>query len=117
MQLTPISDTHGFRRPLTLDAGDGLVHAGDLTAQGTRRDAAEFLERFGMQPFRHKIFIAGNHDFFFEEEAPDRIRDLLPPGVTYLCDSGIEIAGVRFWGSPITPWFHGWAFGRSRGPA
>jgi Icc-related predicted phosphoesterase len=36
-------------------------------------------------------------------------------GITYLNDSGCEIDGVKFWGSPITPWFHNWAFNRMRG--
>ena len=33
--------------------------------------------------------------------------------MTYLCDSGCEIDGVKFWGSPFTPWFHDWAFNRT----
>jgi len=31
-------------------------------------------------------------------------------GCHYLCDSGIEIEGRFFWGSPFTPWFNNWAF-------
>jgi Icc-related predicted phosphoesterase len=29
-----------------------------------------------------------------------------------LNDSGITIEGIKFWGSPITPWFHDWAYNR-----
>ena len=36
-------------------------------------------------------------------------------GIIYLNDSGIEIEGTKFWGSPIQPWFHDWAFNRVRG--
>ncbi|WP_226987416.1 metallophosphoesterase family protein [Parachlamydia acanthamoebae] len=30
-------------------------------------------------------------------------------------DSGVEIHGIKIWGSPITPWFENWAFNRHRG--
>jgi Icc-related predicted phosphoesterase len=33
----------------------------------------------------------------------------------YLCDSGVEIDGVKFWGSPVSPRFFDLAFNRSRG--
>jgi len=29
-----------------------------------------------------------------------------------LNDSGVTIEGIKFWGSPITPFFHDWAFNR-----
>lgn len=35
----------------------------------------------------------------------------------YLEDSGVAIEGLRIWGSPVQPWFGGWAFNRDRGPA
>ena len=34
------------------------------------------------------------------------------PNITYLNDSGVTIEGIKFWGSPVTPWFHNWAFNR-----
>ena len=43
--------------------------------------------------YKHKIFIAGTHDRFFEEH-PDRVRQLIPKGVTYLEESGVELEGV-----------------------
>ena len=42
---------------------------------------------------------------------------MIPAGIIYLNDSGIEIDGITFWGSPITPWFFNWAFNRHRGEA
>jgi hypothetical protein len=35
-------------------------------------------------------------------------------GITYLQDSGIEIDGLKFWGSPWQPWFCDWAFNLPR---
>jgi len=37
------------------------------------------------------------------------------PDITYLDDEGYEYMGLKFWGSPIQPWFHDWAFNRLRG--
>jgi hypothetical protein len=42
---------------------------------------------------------------------------LLGDGVIYLQDSEAVVEGVRFWGSPWQPEFHGWAFNLPRGEA
>jgi Icc-related predicted phosphoesterase len=43
--------------------------------------------------------------------------DNLPNNVFYLENDGCEIEGVKFWGSPVTPWFGGdfWVFNKQRG--
>jgi Icc-related predicted phosphoesterase len=92
-----------------------IIHAGDVSNKGTRRGVLEFLDWFQGLDFEHKIFIAGNHDFFFEQAVDIEIEDLIPDNVIYLNDSGIEINDLKFWGSPIQPWFHDWAFNRRRG--
>ncbi len=111
MRLVLISDTHRRHKDLVLPEGDVLVHAGDLTERGTLHEVADALAWFSQQPHPHKVCIAGNHDFYFEEQ-PRLARRLVPRGVTYLQDSGVTIEGVRFWGSPVTPWFMDWAFNR-----
>ncbi len=66
-------------------------------------------------PHRHKLFIAGNHDFLFERD-PAAARALVPPGITYLQDGGIAIDGLKIWGTPWQPTFFDWAFNLARGP-
>lgn len=122
MEITFISDTHWLiaedhqRRELTdlLPGGPILVHSGDVSGRGSEREIRLFLEWFSSLPYTHKILIAGNHDFFFEVASPEEISKLLAefPGITYLNDSGATIEGFKFWGSPITPYFHNWAFNR-----
>jgi len=115
MRLVCISDTHGDHEAVSLPAGDVLVHSGDVTAHGTESDLTGFLEWFGRQNFAHKIFVAGNHDTWLESE-PEKTQEMAnAAGVTWLNDSGIEINGFRFWGSPITPRFLDWAFMRDPG--
>lgn len=115
MKIVCISDTHSQHRGLELPEGDLLLHAGDVSRIGKRSEIEDFLAWFAAQPHQHKVFIAGNHDYFFEREAAGTIAAILPGNVHYLNDSGVEIEGVHIWGSPVQPWFHDWAFNRKRG--
>jgi Icc-related predicted phosphoesterase len=108
MRIVAISDTHTHHGELVVPDGDVLVHAGDFTNIGERPDVVDFNAWIGRQPHRHKVVIAGNHDWCFER-TPEAARALLTNAV-YLQDSGVEIEGVRFWGSPWQPWFYSWAF-------
>lgn len=115
MKIISISDTHGMHKGLILPAGDMIIHAGDISMKGDEPEILDFLAWFRDLDFEHKIFIAGNHDFYFERAPDQAIQEIIPDGITYLNDSGIEIDNIKFWGSPITPWFFNWAFNRHRG--
>ncbi len=115
MKVIAISDTHGYHDLLTLPSGDVLIHAGDVSSQGSKQEVQDFLQWFSDLNYEHKIFIAGNHDFFFERADSDMITYIIPDNVIYLNDSGISIGGLNIWGSPVTPWFFDWAFNRHRG--
>lgn len=115
MRCVLLSDTHNRHYSVKVPDGDVLVHAGDLTMRGTLSEIGEAIDWLVSLPHRHKLFIAGNHDFAFQE-SPEDARALVPPELTYLEDSGITIEGRRFWGAPWQPWFHDWAFNLSRGP-
>ena len=92
-----------------------LIHAGDVCGYGTEDEAAAFLEWFAAQPYKHKIFIAGNHDWFFEIYDKAYIDKIIPTNIHYLNDSGIEIEGFKIWGSPVQIEFCDWAFNRKKG--
>jgi Icc-related predicted phosphoesterase len=115
MRLVLISDTHQRHDQLTVPDGDVLVHAGDFSTRGGAEEVARFASWMRALPHRHKIVIAGNHDFLFERE-PAVARSMLTH-VTYLEDSGVTIEGLRFWGSPWQPRFFDWAFNLDRGVA
>ena len=122
MEITFISDTHWLVRDAQdrldmedlLPGGPILVHAGDVSGRGTETEIRQFLDWFSKLPYMHKVLIAGNHDFFFEVAKPEEVAALIAeyPGITYLNDSGATIEGIKFWGSPVTPFFHNWAFNR-----
>ncbi|KAJ6616515.1 Metallo-dependent phosphatase-like protein [Mycena sp. CBHHK59/15] len=56
-----LSDTHAHIFPVP--DGDVLLHAGDLTRHGTRRDLRRTMEWLYALPHPLKIIIAGNRDF------------------------------------------------------
>jgi len=115
MKFVVISDTHGQHAALKLPKGDVLMHAGDISSRGKRDEVLDFLNWFKELPHKYKIFIAGNHDFLFEDLPEEEIKAMIPDNVIYLCDSGVSIENIKIWGSPVTPWFFDWAFNRQRG--
>jgi len=116
MRLVCISDTHSLHRRIPdIPAGDVLIHAGDCLGAGTLNDILDLDEWLGALPHPKKILIAGNHDWAFQKE-PERAMEALTNAI-YLEDTGVEIEGVNFWGSPWTPSFLDWAFMLDRGHA
>lgn len=113
MRIVLISDTHGLHESVDVPPGDLLVHAGDLTKVGEVEEVEAFARWFAALPHRHKVVVAGNHDFLFQDD-PDLARALLGDA-TYLEDSGARVEGLRVWGSPWQPWFYDWAFNLQRG--
>lgn len=113
MKLICVSDTHARHHLTEVPDGDILIHAGDITRQGQLEDVSAFDEWLGKLPHRHKIVICGNHDFCFQNQ-PAEARAMLTNAI-YLEDSGCEIEGLTFYGSPWQPWFGGWAFNLPRG--
>lgn len=110
LEITMISDMH-MNFPLNLPGGDILIIAGDSTYRGLEDELRKFNKWMGKQDYSHIVVIAGNHDFMFERD-PSRARSLIDHADHYLNDSEVTIEGIRIWGSPITPWFHNWAFNR-----
>ena len=143
MKLVVISDTHNRHKHLTsvamgsrLPDGDLLIHAGDLTAQGLKHEVQDVFKWFKTIKDRYThgiVFIAGNHDRTFDgpkfgdddiEEGSrkkpvwlEEALSNLPSNVHYLENNSVTIEGLKIWGSPVTPWFHGdrWAFNKHRG--
>lgn len=115
MKIVFISDTHGKHQELTIPNGDMIIHAGDISSIGKEKEIIEFINWYKSLPHKYKIFIAGNHDFFFEIAEQGIIDNKIPNDIIYLNDSGCSIEGINIWGSPIQPEFLNWAFNRKRG--
>jgi Icc-related predicted phosphoesterase len=113
-EITFISDTHGKHNELTSDLPGGwmIIHAGDVSNVGLVTEINQFTNWFSNLPYQHKIFIAGNHDFGFEQKKEGIV---IPDNVIYLEDSEVVIDGIKIYGSPWQPEFFDWAFNLKRG--
>lgn len=126
MRICFISDTHSRHESLNNrlpmpDDCDVLVHCGDYSGRGSEeatRNFIQWLDKQQKERFPYVVFIAGNHDFIAERD-PDKFQEILDevnnPNIYYLNNSEVTIEGVKFWGSPWSPWFHNWAFNAERG--
>jgi Icc-related predicted phosphoesterase len=115
LRFVAISDTHCRHHSIKLPKGDVLIHSGDISYKGKKSEVEDFIKWFSGLNFKYKIFIAGNHDFYFEKEPANEILKIIPDNIIYLKDSGTVIEGINIWGSPYTPWFFNWAFNERRG--
>ena len=119
MKITFISDTHTKHKQIThaLTGGDVLIHSGDISSMGYEHEIAQFCKWFNeIDNYNHKIFIAGNHDWGFQDNV-EKVMQIVNSykTITYLQDDWVEIDGVKIYGSPWQPRFHNWAFNADRG--
>ncbi len=115
MKLVILSDTHCQR--CDVPDGDVLIHCGDHTYHGKYNESILALQWLNSLPHKYKLFIAGNHELMWEAKSGGIIRELeqLFPNIVYLENEGLEIEGIKFWGSPVQPYFFNWAFQKQRG--
>jgi len=114
MRLVCISDLHSYYLGSIPD-GDVLIIAGDICSNGNRLEIVNYDDFFGDLPHPHTLIIAGNHDWpfvYLNKEQKHKLFKYAP----YLEAEGVEIDGVKFWGSPWQPTYLDWAFNLSPGP-
>ena len=142
MKIIAISDTHGYLPKL--QPCDVVVMCGDILPLNIQRNYEASLAWLS-GPFqswalnldcKKVVFIAGNHDFVFEQlyndhvhvmgrMAPHSILQFTPehicdtlfqmdntydPKLIYLCDGSYVYQGVKFYGTPWCPSLRNWAF-------
>jgi len=73
IRIVCISDTHTGTP--SIPPGDLLIHAGDLTNDGTAKDIQAQLDWLDSLPHRYKVVIAGNHDSYFDPKSR-RLEDV-----------------------------------------
>ncbi|KAK0735425.1 Metallo-dependent phosphatase-like protein [Apiosordaria backusii] len=138
-RIVCISDTHNST--VKLPKGDVLIHAGDLTNQGSYSELSKAIQWLEKADFEVKIVIAGNHDItldsdfyqqyhhsFHNKNRQDTAECLKllnsSPTITYLCHGSTKIRltdprGPRtefnVFGSPYSPSNGLWAFGYDGG--
>lgn len=117
MRIVMVSDLHGkFPPKEEMPEGNMLIFAGDFSGATNTGSVVLFVEWLAevASIYSNVLVIAGNHDGQLEEcsSLASWAKKEISLHATYLEDSGIEIEGVKFWGSPITPEFCNWYFGK-----
>ncbi|KAF2476949.1 Metallo-dependent phosphatase [Lindgomyces ingoldianus] len=133
-RIVCISDTHN--QTPKLPKGDILIHAGDLTNQGSFTELKKTVDWLEKANFEAKIVIAGNHDItldadFYKQHGsswrwprpqdPEQCRSLLidSQSITFLENEAASIflsaptgphTCFKVFGSPCTPKLWNWAF-------
>lgn len=126
-KITCISDTHTKHNKLDgfLPGGDILICAGDITSRGYLTEIENFATWYDkIDNYDHKIFIAGNHDFGFQDDLL-KVKGILTgyKNIDYLQDDFMFLGEgeveyddmLKIWGTPWQPEFHNWAFNLPRG--
>ncbi|KAL2877586.1 hypothetical protein SGCOL_007112 [Colletotrichum sp. CLE4] len=130
-----VSDTHNTT--VKLPKGDVLIHAGDLTNQGSYSELSKAVQWLEKADFETKIVVAGNHDITLDQDfyaqhgshfhnqtlqSPQDCKALLTnsPSITYLAHETATIrlsspsgphTSFTIFGSPYSPRNGLWAFG------
>lgn len=111
MKIVALSDTHWVLNKVEIPEADLLIFAGDWSSnRGDLTDLIYFVNVLKKNNSKHKVVIAGNHDWIAYKD-PGLTKNIFDnANITYLCDSGTTIDGIKIWGTPWTPEFNDWAF-------
>lgn len=120
MVIQAISDLHGFLPDYSEKINCDIVCiCGDIVPLDIQRNSRK-SEQWLKQEFipwceslntKHVVFIAGNHDFIFEQ-SPARIANIFKNDgkIIYLNNNSCEIEGITIYGTPFSQYFGNWAF-------
>ena len=117
IRIVAISDSHNQHKKLIIPECDLLIHCGDWTSRGYKHEVEDFAKWLNKQTQCKEIVLTpGNHEKFFEEFLPESLswfKRSLPPRAHLLIDSGVELFGIKFWCSAVTPAFFDWGWNRA----
>eukprot|EP00418_Pyrodinium_bahamense_P088537 CAMPEP_0179044394 /NCGR_PEP_ID=MMETSP0796-20121207/17652_1 /TAXON_ID=73915 /ORGANISM="Pyrodinium bahamense, Strain pbaha01" /LENGTH=550 /DNA_ID=CAMNT_0020740793 /DNA_START=71 /DNA_END=1721 /DNA_ORIENTATION=+ len=124
VRILHLSDTHTLHRTIerslgTLPPADILLHTGDVSNLGTDAELGDFNDWLGelKDRFSHILLVTGNHDWIdtiAQVQAGklppaaalnfSRMRERLP-NAQVLDSEGVEVMGLRIFGSGWQPWY------------
>ncbi|KAF3187999.1 hypothetical protein TWF788_001462 [Orbilia oligospora] len=109
LRVVCISDTHNNQFQDIPDS-DILVHAGDITENGTIEELQKSIDWLDSLPHKYKVVIAGNHDRCLDPNHKSSSNGAVNwKGLLYLQDSSIVLnipgksRAVKIYGNPSSP--------------
>lgn len=103
MIIDCIADLHGHFP--SLEGGDLLIIAGDLTARHTKEEFEKFIEWLRPLPYEMKVFMAGNHDTMLSDKVGN--GSIFGDNIYYLFDFSILFRDLLIYCTPWTKTFEG----------
>jgi Calcineurin-like phosphoesterase len=113
IRVVCISDTHS--NITSIPNGDVLIHAGDMTNDGTVEEIQAQIDWIDSLPHREKVIIAGNHDSYFDPKSrkpKDQTKKLNFKSIHYLENKSVTLKfkggrKLTFYGAPDIPYIGG----------
>lgn len=119
MKIYHISDTHSYHKLLQVPENvDMIIFSGDesnyFDVYKNEVECKSFMYWFGNLPIKYRIMIGGNHSAWISKHTREFRKLCEIYNVIYLENEGVEIEGLKIWGSPFSPTFGNWYFMKSR---
>jgi calcineurin-like phosphoesterase family protein len=92
VRIVCISDTHNDDCTASLPDGDILIHAGDMTDDGTIEELTAAYKWISALPHKTKIIVAGNHDLGLDPKH----AAYLPEAVELFTSDAAKAAGIHY---------------------
>lgn len=108
-EITMIADTHGTF-PDDISPTELLIHAGDITGDGSMLELRLMCEWMQSQPADNIVVVAGNHDISVERFNQGARKIFKEHGIVYLENEWAEVAGHKIYGTPMSLNFGNWSF-------
>jgi Icc-related predicted phosphoesterase len=111
VKIVAVSDLHGYYPEIP--ECDILLIAGDILGPSdpfiqSAICSGPLMIWLKKVPVKNIVMVAGNHDIIFEQYPS--LLPKWPDNLYYLQDSGVELFGLKIYGSPWQIRFYDWAF-------
>ena len=73
-----------------------MIHGGDFTHFGKKKDVLSFNEWLGTLDFEHKIIVFGNHES--NADWSKDVKEILS-NATFILEETVEVKGVKIYGT------------------
>ena len=109
MNIQLVSDLHLNFGDINLPGGDLLIMAGDIFEASDYNKVPTLADRYDrfcgeeLTKYSKVIYVFGNHEHYGGDygKTTSTIASHLPPHVTVLENSYLELDGIRFWGATL----------------
>ena len=101
-RIVCLANSYGRHRSLIIPQADCIIHCGDACTDGNLSQLKDFFEWFSSLNIKRKMFVAGEQDLAVTGQ-PEHVREMIPPGVTFLENELVDFDGITYYGLAARP--------------